>query len=191
MFLPWNQENLPTIASHILNEGIVSMPSDTIYGLMALAKDENIVSNLYSLKGRQPQKPFIILISQYSQLKDLHISPTATQTAFLKKYWPGAVSVILPCQDSNLEYLHRGTNSLAIRMPNYNLLKNLIDITGPLIAPSCNPEGLPPAINPIEAKNYFGDKIKLYVDGGDLISNPSTLVSLLNDTPEVLRGKLL
>lgn len=191
MFLPWNQENVLTIASHILNGGIVSMPSDTIYGLLALAKDGNIVNNLYTLKGRQPQKPFIILISQYSQLKDLHISPTATQAAFLKKHWPGAVSVILPCQDQNLEFLHRGTCSLAVRMPNNKLLKDLIDITGPLIAPSCNPEGLPPAINPEEAKKYFGGQIKLYVDGGDLVSNPSTLVSLLNDTPEVLRGKLL
>lgn len=191
MFLPWNQENLLTVASHILNGDIVSMPSDTIYGLMALAKDKGLVTKLYRLKGRQPQKPFIILISQYSQLKDLHVSPTTSQKAFLKKYWPGAVSVILPCPDSHLEYLHRGTNSLAIRMPNHYLLKNLIDITGPLIAPSCNPEGLSPAINLTEAKNYFGDKIKLYVDGGDLISNPSTLVSLLSDTSEVLRGKLL
>ncbi len=191
MFLSWNQENILTIAFHILNGDIVSMPSDTIYGLMALAKDKNLVNDLYNLKGRQPQKPFIILISQYSQLKDLHLSPTTTQTAFLKNYWPGAVSVILLCPDSNLEFLHRGTSSLAVRMPNNKLLKNLIDITGPLIAPSCNPEGLPPAINPTEAKNYFGDKIKLYVDGGDLVSNPSTLVSLLNDTPEVLRGKLL
>ncbi len=190
MFLPWNQENVLTIASHILNGGIVSMPSDTIYGLLALAIDGNIVNNLYELKGRQPQKPFIILISKYSQLNVFGITPSPTQTKFLKKYWPGAVSVILPCQDQNLEFLHRGTSSLAVRMPNNKLLKDLIDITGPLIAPSCNPEGLPPAINPEEAKKYFGNKIKLYVDGDEIKTNPSTLVSLLNGIPIVLRGIL-
>ncbi len=190
MFLPWNQENVLTTASYLLQGDIVSMPSDTIYGLLALANDKNVVASLYALKGRQPEKPFIILISKYSQLKALGISPSLTQTKFLKKYWPGAVSVILSCQDLNLEFLHRCTNSLAVRMPNNKLLKDLIDITGPLIAPSCNPEGLPPATNPEEAKKYFGNKIKLYVDGGDIKSNPSTLVSLLNSSPIVLRGSL-
>src|SRR5204863_149383 len=70
--------------------------------------------------------------------------------------------------EEKFEYLHRGTNTLALRLPKDESLQNLLKKTGPLIAPSANVEGLPPAKNITDAKKYFGDGVDLYIDGGEI-----------------------
>lgn len=188
MVLAWNQSNLPTAADRLLSGEICVIPTDTLYGTLALPK---FAQKVYDLKGRNPDKPCIILISDLSQLQLFKVTPTQTQKEFLNKYWSGPVSVILPCKYSEFEYLHRDTDSLAFRLPDNDLLCQLINLTGPLIAPSANPEGQSPALNISEADKYFADKVGLYLDAGQLDNPPSTLVSLLNDSPQVLRGELL
>ncbi len=190
IILPWNQANLLSIASSLLEGRVVVLPTDTLYGTLAVAQNRRAVGETYDLKGRMPNKPCIILISSIKDLQIFDIKLNSWQKDHIKKFWPGPVSVILPCLQSKLEYLHRGTNSLAFRLPKDSKLKELLSITGPLIAPSANPEGLPPAKNIPQAKAYFLDKINLYIDGGELNNNPSTLVSLLNNKLEVLRGVL-
>lgn len=83
----------------------------------------------------------------------------------LKKYWPGPNSIILP-SDNGPEWLTRGNHSIAYRLPDDEQTKELASLAGPLIAPSANPEGFPPAMNIEEAKRYFDSKIDIYVDGG-------------------------
>jgi L-threonylcarbamoyladenylate synthase len=99
------------------------------------------------------------------------------------------LSVILKAPDNNLEYLHRGTKTLAFRIPKKdNLIKLIEKLNLPLIAPSANPEGLPPAKNIQEAIEYFGNKIPIYVDEGKVKEDkPSTIVKLSNGNIEFLR----
>jgi O-6-methylguanine DNA methyltransferase len=87
---------------------------------------------------------------------------------------------------NNLYYLHRGTNSLAFRIPKNKLILNILKISGPLIAPSANWEGYEPAKNIKEAKKYFGNKV-FYLDRGDLISKPSSLIDLRTKKIQILR----
>ncbi len=105
----------------------------------------------------------------------------------VEQYWPGAVSVIIPC-GSELEYLHEGKNSLAVRIPDFPELLELLASTGPLLTSSANHPGEPPANNVDEAKRYFSDKPDFYVDGGDLSGRaPSTVIRVVDDAIEVLR----
>jgi len=187
MILAWDQSNFPAIASYLISGEVVVVPTDTIYGTLALAKLPESVQKVYDLKGRSPKKPVIILISDLKQLQLFNVSPSHKQSSFLKKYWPGKVSVILPCPNPEFQYLHRGTNSLAFRLPDNQLLRDLISLTGPLVAPSANPEGKPPAKDVAEAQNYFSNSITLYIDDGEKIASPSTLISLLEDQPTILR----
>lgn len=77
-------------------------------------------------------------------------------------------------------------------MPDDKKLLALIRKTGPLVAPSANPEGLSPAKNIVEARKYFGENVPVYIDGGRKIGKASTLVSLTGDTPIILRqGKAI
>lgn len=177
-------------AAEILkNDGIIVIPTDTLYGVIGSATSKKAVKKIYDLKGRRETKPFIVLINSYEQLKNFGIKVEKSQAKILEKFWPGKVSVILPCKIKKWEYVHRGLESIAFRMigkRNKNLFE-LISIVGPLVAPSANKEGDNPAETILEAERYFGDKIQFYINGGKRHLKPSTLVMLLNDKIEILR----
>ena len=162
--------------------GIVVIPTDTIYGVVGDALNKETVERIYRLKGRPPEKPFIILISNLNQLNRFG----AKLSEELNKYWPGPVSIILEIK-SNLEYLHRETNALAFRMPDKPELLKLIEETGPIVAPSANISAMEPAKNINEAKNYFGEAVDYYIDEGDLNRKPSALIKIVDDKVKYLR----
>ncbi len=172
----------------IKNGGIGILPTDTIYGLVSSALSEKAVERIYKIRKRKSSKPFIILISGLNDLKSFGIKLSVKQKSFLDKIWPGKVSVILNCESEKFEYLHRGTKTLAFRLPDKKDLIELLKEIGPLIAPSANFEGEPPALTIKEAENYFGGKIDFYEDAGKLESLPSTLVKIdIDGGLEVLR----
>jgi L-threonylcarbamoyladenylate synthase len=173
----------------MLQEGKIGvLLTDTIYGVVGQALNRATVERIYAVKKRQPEKPFIILISGYDDLKKFGVSLVPAAERVLSKYWPGKVSVILPVPFKNMEYLHRGTESLAFRMPASTKLRDLLRETGPLVAPSANPEGEPPAADIEGARNYFGESMDFYLDDGKRFSKPSKLVKVNADgTMEVLR----
>lgn len=163
------------------------IPTDTIYGIVGTALNKNTVERIYQVKKRAPEKPFIILISKISDVEKFSIKVPHSISYYLDHLWPGPFSVILSCNNPNLEYLHRGTNSLAFRLPDKLELIRLLEQTGPLVAPSANPEGLEPAVDINQAKNYFDDQVDFYQDGGTLIGLPSTLIKVDNDQITLLR----
>ena len=172
----------------ILNQnGIGIIPTDTVYGLVGKAYSEKAVERIYEVKGRNLKKPLIILISSISNLTDFNIKLNEEIKKILNKYWPGKVSIILPCKSKELKYLHRGTNSLAFRLPNNRKLKDFIKKTGPLVAPSANPEGKEIARNIKEAQSYFKNNIDFYLDRGKIVSPPSTIISIQNGETILLR----
>lgn len=163
------------------------MPTDTIYGLVGSAFLSKAVRRIYRVRKRSPNKPCIILISDLADFKKFKVKINFSQKRFLNKYWPGKLSVILPVAGRQFAYLHRGTNSLAFRLPAKASLRRLIAKTGPLVAPSANFEGRPPATTISEAKKYFDKRADFYVDGGKLKSKASTLVDLRGKGATILR----
>lgn len=184
---PLHLMKLEKIAAVLRNGGTAVLPTDTIYGIHASALDTDAVDRVYKIRGRSPDKPFIILISSIEQLELFDIKITNKTKAFLKEKWPARLSVILPCRNDKFQYLHRGTQSLAFRVPDRQDLRELVDMTGPLISTSVNPEGESPAEFIEQAEKYFGDKIDKYVDGGKLSSPPSTVIKISDEEIEILR----
>ena len=105
----------------------------------------------------------------------------------IKKFWPGPVSVILPCPLKKFEYLHRGQNTLAFRLPKKKALIKILKKTGPLVAPSANPENLLPAQNIKEAKKYFGGNVDFYLKGTGSKNKPSTIIKIIGNNTEIIR----
>ena len=171
----------------LLDGGIGILPTDTLYGVVANAHRKGAVERIYTLKGRDENKPFIILISDVADLSHFGIKITKQNKAFLDLVWPGPVSVILPCTLKKYVYLHRGTQSLAFRLPKNASLRALLAETGPLVAPSANPQGKTPAYTLAEAKKYFAKDVDFYVSGGRKEGKPSRIVSLVSGEPVVLR----
>ena len=179
--------NFSVIKDKLIEGKIGVIPTDTIYGLVGTALNKQTVQRIYETKGRAPEKPLIILIGSTKDLGYFNINPNSESLKILNKYWPGKVSIILPCPNGKFEYLHRGTRTLAFRFPDFPELISLINQTGPLVAPSANPEGLTPAATIVDAKRYFGSKIDFYVNGGKRESEPSTLISIDNGKIKILR----
>ena len=174
-------------AALFLKDGAIGViPTDTIYGICAPALDKKAVEKVYKLKKRDPKKPMIILIGSLDDLRKFNIDLNAWQKKILKKVWPGKVSVVLPCSEKRFAYLHKGTKTLAFRLPKKRELLKILSISGPLVAPSANPEGGRPAETIAEAKKYFGKNI-FYYGTGKISGQPSILIKLQNNKIEIIR----
>lgn len=173
----YDDENL---INTLLNGGVVLMPTDTIYGILTSSLNKESVERLYAIRKRSPEKPCIILISDISEIEHFGIILEGEEQKNLLDFFAEEkpTSVILDCNNEYFSYLHRNTNTLSFRLPKREDLRNLLKKTGPLIAPSANTEGNPPAKNIQEAKEYFGNQVDLYVDGGEITSNPSRIIKL-------------
>jgi L-threonylcarbamoyladenylate synthase len=178
-----DQEDSPhIICNTILRKGGVAViPTDTIYGIVCSALNSISVERLYTLKRRNTNKPCIILISKIEDLMLFDIEIKQKIATLLKKIWPSKTSVVFPCNSHRFFYLHRGTFSLAFRLPDDESLLSILRGVGPLLAPSANPEGMSPAINISDAQIYFGALVDYYLDSPKKIpptSTHSTLISM-------------
>ena len=168
----------PEVASILNANGVVVLRTDTLYGVLARADNQSAVERVYALKGRDETKSPIVLISDTSQLFDV-VSPEVT--TLTEDVWPGKVSVIIPSEDAP-KWIRRDNQSVAYRLPDNQALQDLISLTGPLIAPSANPQGELPAMTIERAVEYFGDLVDLYVDGGEVKDvAPSQLLLVRDD----------
>ncbi len=155
------------------------MPTDTIYGLVGSALDKKVVERIYAVRKRDLNKPFIILIGSLKDLDIFGAKINERTENLLKKIWPGPTSVVLPCKNKKFAYLHRGSETLAFRLSKPLWLRKMLRKTGSLVAPSANISGKPPALTIKEAKKYFNGNVDFYVDGGKLISEPSSLIKII------------
>lgn len=170
-----------TVRTILKKGGCAVIPTDTIYGIVAPAHDQAAVERVYAIKGRSPEKPCIILIDAPDRMRDFGVSETDIKKV-LSYSVETPTSFIVPITRTDLSYLDRGTRTLAFRIPYVPELRDLLVETGPLIAPSANPEGLPPATTIEEAHAYFGTVVDAYSEGGFIKGNPSALIDVYTGT---------
>jgi L-threonylcarbamoyladenylate synthase len=172
------------VVEMLKNGAVGLLPSDTIYGLSAVALNKEAVERIHELKDRDYNKPLIVLIASMEQLNSLGLNKEQAEQA--QNYWPGPLSVIFKSSDIP-EWLQLGNASLAVRMPDKDELRDLIAITGPIVSTSANLQGEKPAESVEEAKKYFNDYLDFYVDVGELNGQSSTLVKIENSQLKVVR----
>lgn len=165
--------------------GIV--PTDTIYGIVGTAFNPKTIAKIYKIRKRNLKKPMIVLISSLRDLELFNIKIERKTKKNLKKYWPAPVSIILPCPHKKFSYLHRGTKTLAFRLPNQRRLRYWLNKTGPVVAPSANIEGRPPAQTIQQAQKYFKQQIDFYIDAGTIIKKPSRVIQINKDSSTAKR----
>jgi L-threonylcarbamoyladenylate synthase len=167
--------------------GIGVMPTDTLYGLVGQALSREAVERIYKARKRSPDKPLIILISTPEDLELFGIPIDKGPGRVAQRFWPGKVSVIVSCDKPEFEYLHRGTKTLAFRLPEKKELVELLTETGPLVAPSANLEGEMPSLTIEEAKRYFRESVDFYVDEGLIQSEPSSIIQVTGHKILIIR----
>ncbi len=182
-------------AASLLRRGAVGVfPTDTILGLVASALKPAAVERLYRLRRRPTHKASIILIGRRRDLAQFDLDLNSERRRFLRRYWPGPISIILPLTArgrARWSHLHRGGNTLAFRLPAERYLRQLLKISGPLVAPSANPAGQAPARTLAEAVAYFGPRLDFYARRAASSANrnrPSKIVDLTGKKPMVIRS---
>lgn len=174
-------DDFKKITQVLADGGIAVVRTDTIYGIIARASKKRAVEKVYEVKHRDPSKQCIILIPGSGSVRE----HSATIAKYSAPDQP-PTSVVVPVTNEH-EWLLRGGDSLAYRVVRDEFLKKVVQAVGPVIAPSANPEGLPPARTIEEAKAYFGDQVDVYIDGGEVLEDvqPSRIIQV--DTSGVVQ----
>lgn len=177
-------------AADLLRSGkVVSIPTETVYGLAANALDPEAVSSIFEIKQRPSFDPLIIHLSAIDQLSR-YVLPYSEELAFLlEEYTPGPITILFKKKDIIPDLVTAGLDTVAVRFPSHPVTMELLDkLDFPLAAPSANPFGY---ISPTQASHVddqLGDKVDYILDGGAcVIGVESTIVSYQDNTLHVLR----
>ena len=187
----WHIDEAPTALqlaeiAKLLREGsVVLLPTDTIYGLHAVATNADAVAKIGEIKGREETKPFIVLAASLAQLRDLGISASPELLAQLDSIWPAPLTAILPL--SAPIPASRGASTLAVRIPALDWLRELAVRTGPLVSTSANRSGEPAATSPESLSRDLHDRLDAIVDGGIRDGEPSAVLDLTGAEPRFIR----
>jgi len=146
---------------------LVVVPTDTVYGLAADAFSAEGVRALLAAKGRGPQSPPPVLIGTIQTLQALAEDVPDVANRLAETFWPGALTMILKSQSSLTWDLGETKGTVALRMPDHKIALALLQETGPLAVSSANLTGEPAATTCQQAEKYLGDKVAVYLDGGN------------------------
>ena len=173
------------IARLLLEGRVLLLPTDTIYGLHAVATDADAVGRIVEIKGRDETKPFVVIASSIDQFAELGVVADPDLLDRLASLWPAPLTVIL--QLANPIPASRGASTLAVRVPDLEWLRDLAARTGPLVSTSANRSGAPPATRPAELAPDLLGMIDGVVDAGPLSGEPSAILDLTGSEPRFLR----
>lgn len=192
------EADVDNLVAIIKNDGVIVVPTDTVYGLAANALSQRAVQKVLKIKGRKQGKPLPVLISSLEMLDGVAVARDEQTKEMIKKVWPGKATLILPARGW-LPMEVRGNNGLTIgvRIPNHPWLGRLIDkFGGPITGTSANVSGFPAHTKIkelIEEFNKLPFKPDVIVDAGALPeSQPSAVIDCAVSPPQVLRkGEIL
>ena len=176
------------IVNILKNDGVVLLPTDTIYGLMCDATNIEAVDKIYRMKNRDYSKPMLILVSNIDMLNKYCKVENDTEKMLIDKYFPGEMTIILKRKEDIPLLVTSGKDTVGVRIPNNKELLSIISkLDRPLVSTSANVSN---SIN-ITSINLLDEKIKNEVgyiyDGGVIKNNASTVVKVEDDKVVILR----
>ena len=176
-----------TARQAIARGDLIVIPTDTVYGVAADAFNPEAVTKLLEAKGRGRQSPPPVMVADMSAVSALaeHVPESVEQLA--AAFWPGPLTIVLPAQPSLSWDLGETGGTVALRIPNQELTREILRETGPLAVSSANTHGDPAATNAQEARAMLGDHLAAILDGGEAGSG---IASTIVDATRVHEGKL-
>ena len=177
------------MAAIIKQGGVIAFRTDTFYGLGADPFDREAVARIRTLKGREDDKPILLLISDADQLGRLIIAPTKEFQELAAKFWPGPLTIIGKAVAELPEEITAGTGTVGVRLPADAEVRHLVrECGGVLTATSANPAGREPARSAEEVRSYFPEGLDSIIDGGEVTAiEPSTVVDATVSPARVVR----
>jgi L-threonylcarbamoyladenylate synthase len=188
-------EILPVSPPHALRRaleilrsgGLVAFPTDTVYGVGALAFDAAAVESIYAAKDRPNEKAIPVLLGSVDDLPKVAESVPEMALALAARFWPGPLTLVVP-KHPRLPEAVSAAPTVGVRVPDHAAARSLLQAAGPMAVTSANLSGQPSPCAASEVLAQLGGRIPLILDGGQTPGGvPSTVVDCLGAEPKVLR----
>ena len=186
--LIYDKTNTKEVAECLLNGGVVSFPTDTVYGIGVVYDNLDALQRLKESKGRPENKPIPMMVGSLKQLNEVAYT-NGQINRLTKTFMPGGFTVVLVKKECVSDVITNGFNTIAIRMPDDDFILEVIELAGkPLLVTSANLSGQPTGLHFEDVYNDFNGRIDAIVKGECKGSVSSTIVDATNDILNILRS---
>jgi L-threonylcarbamoyladenylate synthase len=167
--------------------GLVAFPTDTVYGVGALAFDGEAVESIYPAKDRPKEKAIPVLIGDVDDLAKVCAEVPEVALKLAARFWPGPLTLVVK-KNPNLPEAVSASPTVGVRIPDHPVARALLHIAGPMAVTSANISGQASPCTAQEVFNQLGGRIALILDGGKTPGGiPSTVVDCSGPDPQILR----
>jgi len=176
-------------AVYVLNQGgVVAIPTDTVYGLAADARNAQAVRRVMELKGRSADAPLPLLVADIAEAEKVAGPLTGAARALASRFWPGALTLVVPAE-IELPALVVQDGLVGLRVPDDPICIRVLRLFGaPVTGTSANLTGKTPAMNPDEVRRQFGNKVDYVLEAGRAGgASPSSVARVSDNEMSVLR----
>jgi len=187
---PYNPQPrlISTVVDTLRKGGLVCYPTDTMYGIGCDIFNQRAVKRVHQVKKRPKQKPFSFMCSSLKNISQYaHVSNTAYR--LMRKHLPGPYTLVLPGTKIVPKIMLTKQKTVGIRVPDSPICLAVIEALGnPLLNTSALRDDYDePVIDAFDVENLFGHEVDLIIDGGEVYPDPSTVISLVSEQPEIFR----
>lgn len=185
--IPASPESLRHACDVLRAGGLVAFPTDTVYGVGALAFDGAAVESIYAAKDRPVEKAIPVLIGDLADLAKVSLEVPEMAAKLAARFWPGPLTLVVPKRPDLPESVS-ATATVGVRIPDHPVAVALLSLAGPMAVTSANLSGRPGPSTAQEVFTQLDGRIALILDGGTTPGGvPSTVVDCTGPEPKILR----
>jgi L-threonylcarbamoyladenylate synthase len=167
---------------------LVAFPTDTVYGIGALAFDERAVQSIYEAKGRSEEKAIPVLLGDATDLEKVAASLPPMAQRLGQRFWPGPLTLVVP-KRPELPVAVSATGTVGVRVPDHPFARALLNAAGPMAVTSANRSGQPSPCTADDVLQQLDGRVALIIDGGATPGGiPSTVLDCTDAEPRLLRA---
>ena len=184
--VPATEENILKSAEILKNDGVVVVPTETVYALVANAFSKSAVEKIFEIKKRPKNKPLSCNISSFKMLSSLTCCNSSIFIRLTETFWPGPLTVVVKKKSYVPNIVTANKKSVAIRFSSNLILRRLTNLCGsPLVVPSANISGAGSKTNALEVYEELKDRVSLVVDCGETKFKVESTIVLIKDSGEI------
>lgn len=188
--MPGDSEKAIDYAVELIRQGqVVALPTDTVYGVVALASNPDAVKQIFDYKKRSPEKALPVFIPSAEILPSIVSGVNDRDMQIINAVWPGPVTLVFAKKPDGREIYNGNDDSVAIRIPDNDVCRSVLEKLGaPLVATSANLAGEDTPATAQEVAEHFDNCLPLVLDGGRSSgAPPSTIIDLTRQSPRLIR----
>ncbi len=184
-----DKQELEDVIKTLKNDGIVVVPTETVYGISANAYSNIACKKIFESKGRAQDNPLIVHVCDKNMIYEIVKEPNKIEKDLIDAFMPGPFTLILNKKENISDVASANMSTIGIRMPSNEIIHKIIEKSGlPLAAPSANISGRPSGTCIEDIKQELGDRVDILIDGGECkIGIESTVVKVIDGIPTILR----